>query len=196
MEGDGVFSQRYCAVIATTCVDGTEMILVGVQKRSARKFLTDFGGYPAEGAVPSRAAISLFVQGTLGLLGNDKSLLKQVKVPQRFRVPGLGYVWRVQVPPALVQVIQEQFATVSSFLQKYHNIESQFCQVQFMAYRDLLLGPAAKRASPSLLNIARHTTLIDPHAAASCQPGEPPCDDEDEALEAQSSPQCDEDDHQ
>lgn len=191
-----VESQRYCAVIATTCVDGTEMILVGVQKKSARKFLTDFGGFPTEDAVPSRAAISFFVQGTLGLLGNDKSLLKQVKVPQRFRVPGLGYVWRVQVPPALVQVIQEQFVTVSSFLQKYHNIESQFCQVQFMSYRELLLGPAAKRASPSLLNIARHTTLIDPHAAVCSPPAEPPCDAEREASGAQSSPRCDEDDQQ
>ena len=184
MEG----SNRYSAGVATSELAGQRLMLVGTLLRRARKFLTDFGGHADASETPSRKAASLFEAATAGLLGSGNSLSKKVTVANRTKIPTLGYIWEVKVEPALMQVLTEQFLSVSAFFQKACKYEQAFVKIEWVPFSEMLTGKRSKRCSPTLLAIVRHMSLTSP-SLPQPQPQQPQLqpeplpDDEDEDEE-------------
>ena len=191
-------SRRYSAVVVASTIAGEEVVLAGRLASNPRKFLHDFGGFVSEEETPAKSAVRNLERGLLGLLGTTKTLIKQVTVKNRFRVPVLGYVWRVNVPAGMAKILLDQFQSVRQHICARYNDgpEPEFAKIEWVLTKQVLHG-SRRKFSPELINIVRHMSFSSSQptppasacsSAASSMPSSPradECEDEEEELPLQ-----------
>lgn len=159
----------YVCVFPVTVVDGEELVLVGRLENAARKFLIDLGGYSNPGESAGKAAVRLLDEATLGLLGSRNAIGKKVRVKNRERVPGVGFVWKLNVSPLIQRVVIEQHASVSAFLRREAQYEPKLKRIAWAKTSELLRG---KKGADRLISLVRHFRCV-ADASAGASPGAP-----------------------